>query len=121
VRDADVGQALHEFPDLGLRFEEFLDPLAQCGLSGTRLVKVGGPFGGRTVQRGRKDGFFGSRIVFAHRNTFRCLLLYMRKSAATTIIGIDPFKHSNCLPVQVKFFNVETDFHFNLPIQRIVS
>src|SRR6185503_12905554 len=40
---------LQEFPDLGLRFEEFLDPLAQCGLSGTRLVEVGIPLGGRTA------------------------------------------------------------------------
>ena len=79
ARRAEAGRVLHEFPELGLRFKEFLDPLAQCGLSGTRLVKVGSPLGGRTVQGGREDRFFGSRIVFAHGNTFRFLLLYAEK------------------------------------------
>ena len=32
TRRADVGRVLQEFPELGLRFEEVLDPLAQGGL-----------------------------------------------------------------------------------------
>jgi hypothetical protein len=88
ARRADVGRVLHEFPELGLRFEEFLDPLAQCGLSGTRLVKVWEP-----ARRAHSVSAF-EKMVSSELGS--CSLMatpfavysYMRKSAATTIIGI---------------------------------